>query len=44
MLDVAEARFRTYGLNKATMAEIAQDIGMSAANLYRELFFDFHLH
>jgi len=35
ILDAAEARFRTYGLNKTTMAEIAQDMGMSAANLYR---------
>ncbi len=35
ILDAAEARFRTYGLNKTTMAEIARDTGMSAANLYR---------
>ncbi len=35
ILDAAEARFRVYGLNKTTMAEIAGDIGMSAANLYR---------
>ncbi|HEC12110.1 MAG TPA: TetR/AcrR family transcriptional regulator [Acidiferrobacteraceae bacterium] len=31
----AEARFRTYGFTKTTMAEIAEDVGMSAANLYR---------
>lgn len=35
ILDAAEARFRVYGLNKTTMAEIAHDTGMSAANLYR---------
>ncbi len=35
ILDAAEARFRVYGLNKTTMAEIAHDMGMSAANLYR---------
>ncbi len=35
ILDAAEARFRIYGLNKTTMAEIARDMGMSAANLYR---------
>ncbi len=35
ILDAAEARFRIYGLNKTTMAEIAHDTGMSAANLYR---------
>lgn len=35
ILDAAEARFRTYGFNKTTMAEIASDIDMSTANLYR---------
>lgn len=32
---MAEERFRHYGYRKTTMAEIAQDAGMSAANLYR---------
>ena len=35
ILDAAEARFRTYGFGKTTMAEIASDIDMSTANLYR---------
>ncbi len=35
ILDVALLRFRHYGYNKTTMAEIATDSGMSAANLYR---------
>ena len=35
IIDAAEARFRTYGYGKTTMAEIATDVGMSAANLYR---------
>ena len=35
ILDAAEARFRTYGYGKTTMAEIATDVDMSAANLYR---------
>lgn len=35
ILDAAEARFRTYGFGKTTMAEIAADVQMSAANLYR---------
>lgn len=35
ILDAALARFRTYGYGKTTMAEIAEDTGMSAANLYR---------
>lgn len=35
ILDAAEARFRAYGYGKTTMAEIATDAGMSAANLYR---------
>lgn len=35
ILDAAEVRFRTYGYGKTTMAEIASDIDMSTANLYR---------
>ena len=35
ILDAAEVRFRTYGYGKTTMAEIATDVSMSAANLYR---------
>lgn len=35
ILDAAEARFRNYGYGKTTMAEIASDIDMSTANLYR---------
>ena len=35
ILDAAEQRFRGYGYTKTTMAEIAEDVGMSAANLYR---------
>jgi AcrR family transcriptional regulator len=35
ILDAAETRFRTYGFGKTTMAEIAGDIDMSTANLYR---------
>ena len=35
IIEAAHARFLTYGLNKTTMAEIAQDTSMSAANLYR---------
>lgn len=35
ILDAAEARFRMYGFGKTTMAEIAGDIDMSTANLYR---------
>lgn len=35
ILDAAEARFRNYGFGKTTMAEIASDIDMSTANLYR---------
>ena len=35
ILDAAEARFRVYGYRKTTMAEIAEDADMSAANLYR---------
>ncbi len=35
ILGAAEARFRVYGYRKTTMAEIAEDAHMSAANLYR---------
>lgn len=35
ILEAAGARFRHYGFNKTTMAEIAKDCGMSAANIYR---------
>lgn len=35
ILDAAEKRYRDYGYGKTTMAEIAEDVGMSAANLYR---------
>lgn len=35
ILDAAEVRFRQFGYNKTTMAEIAADCDMSAANLYR---------
>lgn len=35
ILDAAEQRIRTYGYGKTTMVEIATDVGMSAANLYR---------
>ena len=35
ILEAAEKRFSEYGYNKTTMAEIADDAGMSAANLYR---------
>ncbi len=35
ILDAAVLRFEQYGYGKTTMAEIAQDSGMSAANLYR---------
>ena len=35
ILDAADARFRKYGFGKTTMAEIASDIDMSTANLYR---------
>ncbi|WP_455211685.1 TetR/AcrR family transcriptional regulator [Kaarinaea lacus] len=38
ILEAARERFRVYGYNKTTMAEIAKDCEMSAANLYR--FFD----
>lgn len=35
ILDAAEQRFKHYGYRKTTMAEIAGDTNMSAANLYR---------
>jgi len=35
ILDAAEDRIRVYGYGKTTMAEIAKDCQMSAANLYR---------
>ena len=35
ILDAAELRYREVGYGKTTMAEIAYDVGMSAANLYR---------
>ncbi len=35
ILAAASERFVQYGYNKTTMAEVAQDCGMSAANLYR---------
>ncbi len=35
ILAAAETRFRAFGYTKTTMAEIAEDVGMSAANLYR---------
>ena len=35
IMDAAWQRFVLYGYGKTTMAEIAQDCSMSAANLYR---------
>lgn len=35
ILDAAQQRFQQFGYNKTTMAEIAEDCQMSAANLYR---------
>lgn len=35
VLEVSRHRFGHYGYGKTTMAEIAKDCGMSAANLYR---------
>lgn len=35
ILNVAETRLMRFGFHKTTMAEIADDAGMSAANLYR---------
>ncbi len=34
ILDVAKARFMHYGVNKTTMREIADDLGMAVSNLY----------
>ena len=38
IVEAAAERFQSYGYTKTTMAEIADDLDMSAANLYR--FFD----
>jgi AcrR family transcriptional regulator len=35
ILAAAQERFRGFGYGKTTMAEIAEDVSMSAANLYR---------
>ena len=35
ILEAAIQRFSEYGYNKTTMAEIAEDAGMSTANIYR---------
>jgi AcrR family transcriptional regulator len=35
IIEAAETRFRIYGYRKTTMNEIADEAGMSAANLYR---------
>ena len=35
IVEAAHSRFSHYGYGKTTMAEIATDVGMSAANLYR---------
>ena len=35
IIEVAQARFSRYSFGKTTMAEIAKDCNMSAANLYR---------
>jgi AcrR family transcriptional regulator len=35
ILNAAHERFRNFGYGKTTMAEIADDVNMSAANLYR---------
>jgi len=35
ILEAAAQRFTQFGYNKTTMVEVAQDCGMSAANLYR---------
>lgn len=35
IVDAARERFRHYGYEKTTMTELARDVGMSAANLYR---------
>lgn len=35
ILDAAERAFRHYGYGKTTVADIASDLGMSSANIYR---------
>ncbi|WP_149739278.1 TetR family transcriptional regulator [Rhizobium sp. RU20A] len=35
ILDAAERLFRHYGYTKTTVADIARDLGMSSANIYR---------
>ena len=35
IIEAAQQRFANWGFTKTTMAEIASDLGMSAANLYR---------
>ncbi len=35
IVEAAHTRFKHYGYGKTTMVEIATDVGMSAANLYR---------
>ncbi|HKK16592.1 MAG TPA: TetR/AcrR family transcriptional regulator [Gammaproteobacteria bacterium] len=35
IIGAAESRFSHYGYRKTTMAEIARDVGMSTANIYR---------
>lgn len=35
ILDAAEARFRHYGVDKTTVAEIASDLGISSAYIYK---------
>src|SRR5687768_9824544 len=35
ILDAAERLFRHYGYSKTTVADVARDLGMSPANIYR---------
>lgn len=35
ILDAAEAQFRHYGYSKTTVADVAKELGMSPANIYR---------
>lgn len=35
ILQAAEAQFRHYGYSKTTVADVAKDLGMSPANIYR---------
>lgn len=35
ILDAAEAQFRHYGYSKTTIADVAKELGMSPANIYR---------